>query len=181
MNKDDLRAAIEEAYASAPPDKIVLDALEIDHPAFDEPIRVVRWPLLGPEPVIFALKHEDEAPRDAGLIVDYAGFPFELKIPDSSNESEGAFELRISVHQEVDRALMNAALNRGIITAHYRQYIKSMALDGPAEYWHGIEIQSPRREGGDIVANGVVLGWMNRSFGEIYRASKYPGLVTGQS
>lgn len=177
---DLLKTALDEAYASAPQDKIPLDTLEINHPTFTEPMRVVRWPVLGPEPDIFYLKLEDDAPYNPGQVVKYVGFPFELTIPDSSAEAEGYFEIRVSVHQEIDRALMNAALNRGIITANYRQYIKGMELEGPAEKWVGIEIQSPRREGGDIVASGAILKWMRRPLGKIYTPGDYPGIVTGQ-
>lgn len=180
MDKELLQQALAEAYASAPQDKIPLDTIEIDHATFTQPLRVVRWPLLGPEPKIFKLLLEDDAPKNPGEIVEFMGFPFELGIPDSSTESEGLFELRVSVHQEIDQALMNAAMNRGIIVMHYRQYIKGMELDGPAEYWRHIEIQSPRREGGDIIADGAVLGWMKRPFGDLYTPSKYPGLASGQ-
>lgn len=175
-----LRTAMEEAYASAPPDMTVYDTLEILHRTFTEPLRVVRWPHLGEAPAIFKFRLEDDASHNPGEVVDFTGFPFELLIPDSSNESEGAFELRVSVHQEIDQALMNAALNRGVITANYRQFVKGFENDGPSEYWRGIEIQSPRREGGDIVADGVVLGWMKRPFGHIYTRTKYPGLVSGR-
>lgn len=180
MSDDLLKRAIAEAYASAPQDKIPLDTLEILHPTFTEPLRVVRWPITGPEPTIFNLRLEDDAPLNPGEVVEYIGFPFELTIPDSSEESEGTFEIRVSVHHEIDQALMNAALNPGIITGNYRQFIKGMELDGPADWWRGIEIQSPRRESGDIVANGSVLSWMNRAFGKLYTPGRYPGIVTGQ-
>lgn len=180
MDNELLKKALEEAYASAPQDKIPLDTLEINHPTFTEPLRVVRWPLLGPEPALFRLKLEDDAPYNPGEIVDYYGFPFGLSLPDSSSESEGVFEIKISVNTEVDQALKNAALNPGIITAIYRQYVKGLEEEGPSEYWRGIEIQSPRREGGDIVASGAILGWMGKPFGHLYTPSKYPGLVTGQ-
>ena len=179
MSSELLQQAIAEAYASAPQDKIPLDTLEINHPTFTQPLRVVRWPLFSATPETFFLRLEDDAPYNPGETVTFLGFPFALSIPDSSTEAEGQFELRISVHIEIDRALKNAALNKGIITAIYRQYIKGMEDEGPAEYWRGIEIQSPRREGGDIIANGVILGWMAKPFGDLYTPAKYPGLVPG--
>jgi len=174
-----LKRALEEAYASAPQDKIPLDTLEINHHTFTTPLRVVRWPLLGPEPVEFQLKLESDAPKNPGAVVKYLGFPFMLTLPDSSSDAEGTFEIRISVNEEIDKSLRYAALNLGVITAIYRQYIKGLELEGPAEYWRGIEIQAPRREGGDIVASGAILGWMVKPFGNLYTPIKYPGLIAG--
>lgn len=175
-----LQTALEEAYASAPINRIPLDALEIDHPAFTRPIRVIRWPAVGPEPTVFQVRHEDDAPINPGAIVEYVGLPFDLILPESSSEAEGTFQLRLAVYAGVDDYLRDAALSRGIITAIYRQYIKGMELDGPAEVWPDIEIQSPRREGGDIVANGAILRWMNKSYREIYTPGRFPGLVMGR-
>lgn len=180
MDSELLKQAIDEAYASASHDKTPLDAIEITHQAFPEPVRLVRWPLLGPEPKIFKLKHEDDAPLNPGQIVDYLGFPFEISIPDSNAEAEGAFDLRIAAYPEFDVLLMEAALTRGLIKMNYREYVLGMEAEGPADYWRDIEIRSPKREGGDITAEGVILGWMGKTFGELYRPVKYPGLVTGQ-
>ena len=60
-----LEEAIAEAYASAPDDEIIYDALEIDHPSFVAPARLVNWPVTGPEPDVFKFLHEDTAPLNS--------------------------------------------------------------------------------------------------------------------
>ena len=45
-----LEKAIAEAHASAPQDEIPLHFLEVNHFTFTEgPVRVMRWPVTGPE------------------------------------------------------------------------------------------------------------------------------------
>ena len=180
VDPDLRKKALAEAYASAPKGQLPLDTLEIDHPSFTQPIRVVRWPVDGPEPRIFRLRLEDDAPINPGAVVEFIGFPFELKIPESSSDAEGTIEIRLAVYQDVDKILARAALSQGIITAIYRQYVTGLELDGPSDDWPGIEIQSPRREGGDIIANGAILGWMKKTSRELYSRNKFPGIVTGQ-
>jgi hypothetical protein len=175
-----LAKALAEAYASAPKGQIPLDTLELNHPNFTQPIRVVRWPVTGPAPRIFDLCLEDDAPINPGAVVQFIGFPFDLKIPESSNETEGTFELRLSVHQEIDQVLMAAVLNPGIITAIYRQYVTGLELEGPSAVWPDIEIQSPRREGGDIVAQGAILRWMFKNYRDLYTAGKFLGITAGR-
>ncbi|MGN2393239.1 DUF1833 family protein, partial [Pelomicrobium sp. G1] len=55
-----LTAAIREAYASAPANEIVYHTLELRHPSFTQPLRVVRdWDTL-------TARLEESAPVDAG-------------------------------------------------------------------------------------------------------------------
>jgi hypothetical protein len=183
MTMDDqpgLREAIEEAYATVTSPDIPLHALEIDHPAFDEPLRVIRWPVTGPEPTKFYCLHEDKAPKDPGRTVMYLGFPFELTLPESSANNEGSFRLKVAIADDFDKYLMEACGRQGVITAVYREYVKGRESEGPAVVWAGITITSPRREGADILADGTVLGWMRKAFGGLYRPIDYPALTAGR-
>jgi hypothetical protein len=175
-----LQEAIEEAYASANLDIIPLHALEINHAAFDVPLRVMRWPLTGPEATKFQCKHEIEAPIQPGQMVEYIGFPFSLSLPESSMDTEGSFKLKISMFNNFDEYLILAASYPGIITCTYRQYIKDREFEGPAAAWYDIEISSPRREGGEITADGIILGWMRKPFGGLYLPIDYPALIKGR-
>ena len=175
-----LRAAYDEAYATVNGVEITLDAMEINHPSFTRPLRVVRWPVPGPEPEFFKLLHEDGAALDPGLVVEYVGFPFELTIPESTKDSEGMFKLRVAIYNDFDQHLFDAALNPGVITATYRQYVKGRELEGPATAWPDITLSSPRREGSDMVADGTVLGWMRKPFGGLYLPMDYPALIAGR-
>lgn len=175
-----LHEAITEAWASAPDSVITLDCLEIDHHEFTEPLRVVRWPVTGPELERFFLKHEDNAPLDPGQIVEYAGFPWEITMPESSTNARGAFNIRVALYNDFDKYLEAAAMGGGIIRATYRQYIKGREAEGPAVVWPGIEILSPRREGGSIIADGGILRFMSKPYGNIYLPHEYPALVMGR-
>jgi len=175
-----LKEAIEEAYASAPDNVIALHALEIDHPSFTEPARVVNWPVTGPEPEEFWLLHEDDAPLNPGDIVRYLGVPFQLMLPESSDSSPGSMQIRVALHADFDKYLEAAATNPGVINANYRNYIKGREKEGPAEIWLDITITSPRREGGQIIADGAVLTFMFKPYGALYMPSGYPALVSGR-
>ena len=175
-----LQEAMDEAYASAPSDLIPLHAMELNHPAFDEPLRLIRWPVTGPEMTKFNCLHEPQAELNPSSIVEYSGFPFELILPESSTNSEGYFKFKVTLFNNFDEHLMAAALNPGIIKATYREYIKGRELEGPVARWPGITITSPRREGADIIADGTILGWMAKPFGGLYLPIDYPGLVTGR-
>ena len=175
-----LQEAMDEAYASASTDWIPLDAMEINHQAFTRPLRVVRWPVTGPEPTIFTCRHEDDAELDPGAEVEYVGFPFEMTLPESSQGTEGLFKFKVAAFDGLDAELRAAALGHGVISATYRRWIKGRELEGPANSWPGITISNPRREGGDVVADGTVLGWMRKPFGWLYLPIDYPALVAGR-
>jgi hypothetical protein len=175
-----LQEALDEAYATATNEEIPLHAMEINHPAFETPLRVIRWPVTGPEPDKFVCKHEPTADIDPNKNVDYYGFPYELTLPESSQDSEGSFNFRCAIYNNFDEWLLKAAMTQGVLKATYRQYIKGRELEGPAVVWPDIQITAPRREGGDILADGVILRWMRKPFGGLYLPIDYPALVTGR-
>lgn len=178
----DIEAALKEAYASAPQDLIPLDTLEVYHRSFDTPIRVVRWPITGPEPDIFKLRLESNAPVNPGKVVDFIGAPFEMKVPELSlQDVVGSFEIRIDfIGDYLDRHMEAAALDGGIITGTYRTYIKGMEDQGPSSKWSDLEFEAPRFEGMTFVINAATLRWAVRPYGQLYTAMEYPALVAGR-
>lgn len=110
--------ALEEALASAPQDIIILETLEVHHRSFDEPIRIVRWPITSDTPEKFSLLLEDEAPVDAGMVVEFIGAPFDLDRPDKDTSNPGTFTIRIDgIDDLLDEHMKNAAMEGGTITA----------------------------------------------------------------
>lgn len=176
----ELQTAIEEAYASVKNEIIPLHALEINHPSFTEPIRVVRWVYALPEPKIFRLTHEDDAPIGPGGEFDYVGVPFELTLPESSQNTEGSFVIRVPVFNEIDSWLARATETSDVITAIYRQYVMDRESEGPAFCWYDIEITNPRREMSEIKADGAILGFTKKPFGGLYLPMDYPALTRGR-
>ena len=175
-----LEEAVKEAYASAPVDTIVLHTLEINHASFSEPARVCRWPVTGPEPVEFACLLEDNAPNNAGETVTFFGIPFDIQLPEKSNDTPGEFEIAISgAGSLIEPYLEAAAFAGGNITAIFRTFVKGRENEGPVEIWTDISLRSPKLDAGTdtITMRGSVLNWLNRKFGRLYTPSRYPALV----
>jgi hypothetical protein len=179
---EELQAAIEEAYASAPSDVRVLYTLEFSHHVFTHPARVVRWSAASPEPKKVLCKIEDNAPYNPGETVEFIGLPFDLNMPEKSNASPGEFTFHVAgIGYALDADLEAAALSGGIITAIFRVYEQGEEISGPAQVWPGIQVTSPRLDpaSGDMYATGSILGWVNKAYGPLYLPSNYPSLVGG--
>ena len=174
-----LEEAIKEAYASAPVDVVVLDSIEIWHRTFTSPVRVVRWPVEGPEPTEFQLLLESNAPRNAGETVTFIGCPFEITLPEKSQETPGEFQLAIAGAADIiEPYLESAAINGGVIEAIYRSYVKGRENEGPRDVWPGIHLHSPYvDQQGVVQMKGSVLNWLNKKFGTLITPGKYPALV----
>lgn len=175
-----LEEAIKEAYASAPSDTIVLHTLEIRHRTFTEPVRVVRWPCEGQEPVEFRCRLEADADLNPGETVLFLGCPFEIKLPEKSQDSPGEFEVSIAGAADViEPYLENACLGGGEITAVYRSFIKGEEEQGPTEVWPDIYLHAPSIDSatGTVTMKGSILDWLNRKFGRLISAGAYPALV----
>lgn len=176
-----LARALAESYASAVQDTIILITVEFNHPAFTQPARVARWSAAVPTPEKFSCKLEDNAPYNPGQVVEFIGLPFEVQFPDKTDDNAGEFQFKVQgVGFELDADLEAAAMSGGTITAIVRIYLKGSELNGPAEVWPGITIQSPSIDAttGDTTANGSLFGWLNRTFGNNYTPGKYPALCS---
>lgn len=180
LSQELLQKAIAEAYACADQDIIPLYAVEIYHRNMVTPARLLRWPLTGPKPKVFTLRHEASAIYDPGKLVTYLGVPFDVTLPEKGSDSPGSFTFKIShVGDSLDDQLEAAALGGGIINAVFRVYIKGEEASGPADYSPGINLRSPKIDpaSGDLVCVGTVLDWLTRKFGNLYTRGRYPALV----
>jgi hypothetical protein len=177
-----LKQAIEEAYASAPQDVVALHSLEINHKTFTDPIRLIRWQVVGQEPEKFSCRLEDDALYNPGQVVEFIGAPFEILLPEKDTDNPGQFRVRAEgVGDLFDEYLYNAALGGGKITAVYREYIKGdEQLDGPASIWPQMILSSPKLEGMTFEIRGTVMDWMTRAFGPLMLPGDYPGIVVGR-
>ncbi|MDL2315658.1 DUF1833 domain-containing protein [Desulfovibrio sp. OttesenSCG-928-A18] len=175
--------ALAQAYAAAKHNTIILHTLEVNHKSFAEPIRVCRYPVTDNQPDIIALRLEDDAPYNPGQVVDFIGVPFNIVTPDNSTDSIGEFQISLdNVADTLHKYLRSAVIHGGQITAIYRDYVRGEGEsdNGPGQVSHGIKIMSPKKEGSTIVFTGAVLGWTQRSYGYLYTAGGYPGLVRGR-
>lgn len=121
-----LSAAIQEAYASAPVDQVIYHTLELWHPAFSEPIRVVR------DFNALDARIEAGAARNAGAVVTFVAFAFDVVPPDQT--TSGVPQCIIEI-DNVDRTILAqidlAVMTAEPITAIYRAYLSDALLDGP--------------------------------------------------
>ncbi len=127
--------ALEEAYASAPAGVESWDTLEINHPAFESPVRVV---LDYGEKIgeiddgdgytqdVYGrmLKLEGDAPFDPGETVAFLATAFEVRRPDQSPEHAPEMSIMIdNVPGDLMAALGPAATSGQSVDVIYREYL----------------------------------------------------------
>lgn len=120
-----LDQAIREAYASEP-EVIVHHTIEFRHPAFTEPIRVVR------DHKSLSARLEEDAPENPGELVEFERFAFELKLPEVSDQRQPEVELQIdNVSREIVANIEAAVVTLQKIEFTYRAYVETN-LDQPS-------------------------------------------------
>lgn len=121
MTDTTLSDAIKEAYASAPDNVVILHTLELLHPAFTQPIRVVR------DHQDLTATLEASAPADAGMPVLFVGFAFDLVLPEMSEKT--ALPQIIVTIDNVDREIVAnieaAMTTQDVIQIIYRPYLST--------------------------------------------------------
>jgi hypothetical protein len=168
-----LSQALREAYAAAPADTVILHTLEIWHPSFTEPIRVVR------DMVDLEARLEAGAARDGGQNVTFIALAFDLDLPpvDTAPVPEIAITLD-NVGQEIVDALEAAAISQDKIEVIYRPYL-STDLEGP-QMDPPITLTLAEVEADTLRISGRarMLDAGNKSFPSItYTAQRFPGLA----
>ena len=118
--------ALKEALASAPVREIIYHTLELHHPAFTEPARLVQ----GYSDIDARL--ESDAPQDAGQIVTFIGAAWDFKL---AKVAEGGVpELKLTfdnVSRQISDYLRLASESQSPVTARYRIFLDSQLLAGP--------------------------------------------------
>ncbi len=121
-----LSDALKAAYASAPADEVIYHTLEIWHPAFSVPIRVVR------DNASLDARLDATAPRDAGLIVTFVAYAFDIVPPDQDSASLPQCVLTIdNVSTDITAQLEAANGDPRPTTAIYRGYLSDQLTVGP--------------------------------------------------
>lgn len=89
MPDPSLSAAIKEAYASAPTDTVILHTLELRHPDFVAPIRVVN------DHANLTATLEATAPANPGAAVEFIRFAFRFTLPELMTSGMPEIEIEI--------------------------------------------------------------------------------------
>jgi hypothetical protein len=121
-----LSAAIMEAYASSPSGVVVYHTLEIWNPAFSAPIRVVR------DTESLDAMIEAGAPRDAGTMVTFTAYAFDIVLPELTTNSVPSCSVEIDNVDRLILAQIDLATTSGeVTTVIYREYLSTDLAVGP--------------------------------------------------
>jgi hypothetical protein len=173
MPQPNLEAAIKEAYASAPTDEVILHTLELYHPAFAAPIRVVR------DHVDFTATLEATAPRNAGQSVTFVAFAFDIVPPEVT---DGALpQCTIEIDNVSRDVLANIELAMGsteLVTAIYRAYLDTDTTGPQNDPPMTLTLTSISASLFRIKATAGFPDLANRRFPRMeYTATRFPGLI----
>lgn len=174
MSDDLLSEALKEAYASASTDQVILHTLELIHPAFTEPIRVVA------DYVPLTAKLEDSAPFNGGEMVDFQAFAFDLVPPEVIDS--GVPELQISLDNVSGEILENIELAMGIpekLEVFWRVYLSTNLDTGPENHPPlRMTITSISANATTIQARASIVDFVNKKFpNNEYDDRRFPGLI----
>ncbi len=168
-----LSAAIKEAYASAPSDVVVLHTLELRHPTFDEPIRVVN----DHQDLVATL--EATAPENPAEAVTFVRFAFRFTLPDVMSSGMPEIEIEIdNLAPEIIGYMDAAAQTEELIEVTYRPFLSTdlsaPQMDPPITLvLHDVEATVFTLRGRASFGD-----FGNRRFpNETYDAERFPGLV----
>jgi len=121
-----LSAALKEAYASSPVDLVIYHTLEIWHPIFAVPIRVVC------DRDALDARIEAGAARDAGAIVTFAAYAFDIVPPEQTATAVPGCTIEIdNVSREIGVQIDLAATQDTPTIVIYRQYLSDSLTVGP--------------------------------------------------
>ena len=174
-----LSEAIQEAYAHAPSNTIILHTLEIRHPDFRDAsghptsIRVVR------DQIDLQARLEADAPMDAGEIVTFVAMGFELDLPavDTTPVPEIVVTLD-NVSREIVRYLDVAAESQSVIEITYRPYL-SNDFEGPQmDPPITLILSEVEADVQRVTARARMMDIGNKAFpSRTYTAKEFPGLT----
>jgi hypothetical protein len=163
-----LSAAIREAYAVAPVNVVILDTLELSHPDFTEPVRVV-------------LAYEDLTAtlEDDVTLATFKAFAFTVTFPPMGDAAPAPeFVVRLDgISREIIEQLDLAVESGEKITMLYRAYL-STDLSGPQNTPKSLDLIYVRTDVFSVEARAALPNAANRPFPyEDYTARTFPGLA----
>ncbi|HEY4775881.1 MAG TPA: DUF1833 family protein [Xanthobacteraceae bacterium] len=137
-----LDEVLQEAYASASPDKILIDTISIYYDGLvdgeDNPAELYLFNGENSTTVseagvpMLTARIEDGAARKAGELVTYLGISFKIVLAPMNNEPVASAMLTVdSVGREMNDALEAAAKGGKAIEVTYRLYVKGQETVGP--------------------------------------------------
>jgi hypothetical protein len=169
-----LSAAIAEAYASASVQDVILHTVELHHPVFLTPIRVVR------DHATLEAMLEASAPRNAGQVVTFVPYAFDIVPPDQTTAGAPQCVLEIdNVSREILAQIRQAIRETEPVEVIYRAYLDSAPLDGPEnDPPLRMELKRIAATPGRIRATAGFPDLLNQAFPRlVYDLDQFPGLL----
>lgn len=169
-----ISAALAEAYASAPVDAVILHTIELHHPVFTVPVRVVR------DRVALDARLEASAPADPGAVVTFVPYAFDLTPPDQTTTGSPQCVLEIdNVSRDILVQVRAAIREAAPVQVIYRAYLADAALDGPEnDPPLRMELQQVSATPLRIRAVAGFPDLLGKAFPRlVYDVARFPGLV----
>ena len=163
-----LDAAIREAYASVPDRMVYYDTLELNHPSFTDPVRVVNSydPLTVTDPDLGTLTFQPCA--------------FRFKLPEVKPNTVPELVVEIdNVSREIGRALHDAVYNStDPITLLYRNYADDGTAQAVFAFPYPMVLKSVTIDKYRVQGKAAFPDLVNRQFpNETYSLARFPGLA----
>lgn len=171
MPDSTLKQAVKEAMASAK--GVILHTIELRHPSFTQPIRIVR----DREDLTAYL--EASAPVNAGQQVTFVAYAFDFTKPEIGATGIPQLTLTIdNVAREISTNVENALTSSNIITMTYREYL-SNDLSGPQnDPPLTLDILTIKADVFKVTATAGFVNLNNKKFPtKAYDSETFPGLV----
>lgn len=190
-NTDDLwTQALQEAYATAPTEEVILHTLELRHPAFVEegvPVAArvvadfgVQTEAGDPDPDLYGhmLTLEADAPMNAGETVKFLSCMFDFKGPNQLENGIPSIELKLdNVSEIISQYMRDAIAINATLDVTYREYLLS-DTSAPGYILNGFTLSDVRITSTNAVGTARFADLYNKSFpNKVYRADDYPGLA----
>ena len=175
MSDPALDAAMAEAYASVPAGAVVLDTLEIFHPAFSSALRIVN------DEMALQARLEASAPRQAGETVTFLSIAFRLHPPELTPDAVPVLEVEIDATDRLIVAEIDAAVaTLDPVEIVWRRYLLDAADEGPGYVVGGLALISASATPGRMTAQAGWPDLVNEAFPRLdYRRADFPTLEYG--
>lgn len=175
MSDPALDAALAEAYASAPAGAVVLDTLELWHPAFTSALRIVN------DEVALEARLEAAAPRQGSEMVTFLPLAFRLRPPELTPDSVAVLTAEIDTTDRMIVAEIEAAVTTlDPAEVIWRRFLLDEAADGPGYVVGGMTLISASASPARLVAQAGWPDLVNETFPRMdYRREDFPTLEYG--
>ena len=173
MPNSTLTAALQEAYAAAPDNVVLLHTLEIRHPSFAAPIRVVR------DHEDLVAKLEATAPLNPNQNVTFTRFVFDFELPEVGDRPNPEIVIKID---NVDRSIVQnielAMSNPQVIEITYRPYLSTDLTAPQMNPPLTMQVKSIEADVFSVTARCGFQDFANKKFpADEYTIKRFPGLA----